>query len=216
MTVTRTPGGTVSRTRNGAVAVALLLATPTLLAAQMVWGGTAGLNMSQFGGSDATNTSYTYGVLVGVTATKQAAGSKMFWESGAQFAMRGSGFDFAGSSATTTINYLEIPVMVGWTFPTATGRMTPYITGGIILGLKLSCNSDSGGSSTDCGDNVTGIDFPLALGGGLKDFGPGEQWGAAILYNLGLATIDKPASGSAADIKNGGLTFKVTYRMKKK
>ena len=105
--------------------------------------------------------------------------------------------------------------MVGWTFPQAGKAMTPFITGGLILALKLSCNNDFGGSSSDCGSDVTSIDFPLAFGGGVNNLGPGGNWGAAILYNLGLATVDKPASGTAGDIKNGGLTFKVTYMKKK-
>ena len=211
----------MSRMRFAAAALALTMAAPSLHAqATNTFGGVLAANLAKYSGDDATDATNRFGAIIGLLVQRQNAGSNMFWESGVQFAMRGSGFEGTGFEGTSAVNYLEVPVMAGWMFPNPNRAMTPFVTGGIILALTMSCNSEStsGGStfSFDCKDDVTSIDFPLAFGGGVNNLGPNGAWGVSILYNLGLATVDKPASGTAGDIKNGGFTIRLVWMMKKK
>jgi len=211
------------RTSIRAVAVSLIFVAPTLPAQALSFGGELGLNMATYGGKDATtlNAANKIGLLAGVAVKHQKAGSKMFIRSGIGFSQRGAKISLPALGFTGSIkfNYIEVPAMVGMTFPKEGAKMTPHIAGGAALALKAGCTSESTSSGVtskaDCTD-VKSMDIMVGGGGGVTMASASGDIAIDLLYLLGLSTIDNPPTGTAQDMKNRGITVKVSYWMKKK
>lgn len=199
-------------------AVSLLLVAATLPAQDFTWGPELGLNMTTLGGDDATDAKSKLGFHAGVAVKHQKAGKKMFVQTGVAFSQRGSDFDILGSTGTLAVNYIEIPAMAGWTFPSsnAASKVTPHLQAGANIGILMSCDAEFGGSSADCKDDTKSLDVGVGGGGGVTLNNNMGDWQITVLYLLGLSTIDNPPSGTAGDIKNRGFTVKVVWFMKKK
>ena len=97
----------------------LLLVGSTLPAQDFTWGPELGLLMTTYTGddADAAGAKSKMGLLAGVAVKHQKAGKKMYIQSGLGFAQRGSEYDISGFTGSTKFNYIEIPALVGWTFP---------------------------------------------------------------------------------------------------
>lgn len=206
----------MSANRMLAGAVSLLLVASTL-PAQITWGPELGLLMTTYTGSDAdaAGAGNKMGLLAGVAVKQQKEGKKLFLQSGLAYAMRGAEFDVLGSTGTIKFNYIEIPALVGWTFPKEGSKMTPQIVGGANLGFKAGCTTEFGGSSSDCTD-VSAMDVALNVGGGVDINSSNGNWVITALYHMGFMSIDNPPSGTAAKMNNGGFTVKLGWMMKKK
>ena len=212
------------RTSIRAVAVSLIFVAPTLPAQALSWGGELGLNMSTYGGKDATDAANKIGLLAGAAVKHQKAGSKMFIRSGIGFSQRGSKFSGTGFTGSIKFNYIEVPAMVGVAFPKEGGKMTPHVAGGAALGIKAGCKTEftSGGSTTkdDCttaSSDVKSMDIMVGGGGGVTIASAKGDVAIDLLYLLGLSTIDNPPTGTTAqEFKNRGITVKVSYWIKKK
>jgi hypothetical protein len=205
-------------------AISLALVASSLPGQGITWGPELGVNMSKYGGKDATDAKNKIGLLAGVAVKHQKAGSKMFLRSGIGYSQRGSKFSSTGSTGSVKFNYIEIPAMVGWSFPMANSKMTPHVAGGAALGIKASCKSEftSGASTTkdDCttaSGDVKSMDIMVGGGGGVTIASAKGDCAIDLLYLLGLSTIDNPPTGTTAtEFKNRGITVKVSYWMKKK
>jgi hypothetical protein len=181
--------------------------------------------MATYGGKDAklSNAANKIGLLAGVAVKHQKAGSKMFVRSGIGYSQRGAKISGTGFTGSVNFNYIEVPAMVGMTFPKEGAKMTPHVAGGAALGLKAGCKSEftSGGSTTksDCttaSSDVKSMDIMIGGGGGVTVASAKGDWAIDLLYLLGLSTIDNPPAGAKSDMKNRGITIKASYCMKKK
>ena len=171
----------------------------------MMWGPTAGVNFSSFGGADATGSSSRTAFLAGLVLQRGLA-PNVFFNTGATYMMRGAD---ATGGLTFKVDYINIPVQVGYQFPTRSA-ISPYIAGGVDLGINLSCNIEQGGQSASCasqGGDAKSFDYGLALGGGL--FLGGGRFSIDARYYMGLTKIT-----DGADIKNRGITLAGAYRMR--
>jgi hypothetical protein len=185
--------------------------------------------MSKFGGSDATDPSTVQsnkiGLVAGVVVDKAMEGKALFWRSGLAFSQQGSTEKdpSTGDKATLKLNYINIPVMAGWRLGAAGAKTSPYVVGGAQLGLKAGCDIEatSGGTTASfaCDDPVfaglidfKALDIALAIGGGIAMAAGSGTVDIAALYGMGLTSIDN--SAAAADLKNQGFSFVVSYKMK--
>ena len=214
----------MSRTRMRVTALSLALVASSLSAQAATFGAELGVNMSKYGGKDATDAKNKIGLLAGAAMKYQKAGSKMFIRSGVGFSQRGSKFDGTGFTGSLTFSYIEIPAMIGWSFPMTNSKMTPHVNGGAAVGIKASCKTEftSGGSTTkdDCTtatSDVKSFDIMVGGGGGVTMASANGDFAIDLLYLMGLSTIDNPPTGTTkSEFKNRGITVKVSYWMKKK
>ncbi len=106
------------------------------------------------------------------------------------------------------LNYIEIPVLIKYVFPTE-GSFEPNIFAGPAVSFLMS--ADYG--DEDIKDYITSVDFGLAFGAG-ADIAIGDGGGKVTFdgrYTLGLTNINDDVDSDEFSIKNGVITFMVGY-----
>jgi hypothetical protein len=171
----------------------------------------AGLNYTTFYGSDAQGEDSRSDFAVGGQFDYDFIGGGLF-RTGLLYSRRGAQTTESGITDAVKINYIEIPVLFGFRFPT-TAAVKPYVMGGGQLGFKSGCTVEEsgGGSSISAGCDETGGDFSstdLALVGGAGIAVPVGLSNLAfdVRYSVGLIKIEKNS-----EVKNRGFTFGVAY-----
>jgi outer membrane protein with beta-barrel domain len=190
-----------------------LLGQKAAAAAATTWGPWAAVNMTTFGGddvSDADNrTAFGFGVQL-----QHSLGNATFFGSGLHYAMRGAKTTDQGITGTFKLSYVEVPILLGYRFPTS-GQVRPYLMGGGHIGVKVGCSLEaSQGSQSasisceDAGAEVKSTDFALQGGAGLN-FGLGANTLSVDLrYAYGLQNLQE-----GAEMKNRGFTLGVGYML---
>ncbi|MCK6561609.1 outer membrane beta-barrel protein [bacterium] len=109
----------------------------------------------------------------------------------------------------TEMTYLEIPVLAKYTL--GNSLYQPYVMAGPSLGFRLGANyvrdwQEGEDDKTDIKDRTTGMDFGLALGGGVSYPLGDKSLFAEARYSMGLKDID---TSERSSLKNKGLQFMV-------
>jgi hypothetical protein len=65
------------------------------------------------------------------------------------------------------VNYIDIPVILMYTFATGQGEVEPYVMAGPVLGIRLSAKETNGGE-VDIKDYTKGSNFGGTFGAGVK------------------------------------------------
>ena len=204
----------------GVVLVAFYAASANGQAASLTgvrtWiGPLVGLNYTTVYGSDAagadSRTDFAVGGQLDFDSQQNA-----FFRTGLIYSRRGFEASESGTTLQFKINYLEIPLLVGYRIP-ASGGVRPYLMGGGQLGFKVGCTFEgsSGGvtESIGCDDQNLGGDFSstdfaivgaagLAFPVGLNHFT------IDMRYAVGLMKIEKNS-----EIKNRGFTLGFGFMM---
>jgi len=141
----------------------------------------------------------------------------VFFRTGLIYSRRGFKESDSGISAQFKINYLELPLLVGYRFPTS-GGVRPYLMGGGQLGFKVGCTVEgsSGGvtESFACDDpnlgggDFSSTDFAIVGGGGLALPVGLNHLNIDVRYAVGLVKIEK-----SSEVKNRGFTFGLGFMM---
>jgi hypothetical protein len=203
---------------NALVCIALLvsLLAPSLsaqstnpVAARVEIGPFMGLNYTSAYGSDASGvnsrTDFAFGGQLEVALSRDG-----MFRTGLIYSRRGFGAVESGTTFSFEINYIEVPFLLGYRFPTGS-NIRPYIMGGGQLGFKVGClfeGSNSTASATvSCEDPSIGADFEStdfsAVGGAGIAIPVGlDQFIVDVRYALGLMKIERNS-----EIKNRGFTF---------
>ena len=132
----------------------------SMSAGTTMWGPFAGLNFANFGGSSASNAGFTSrtGFAAGLEVQRDMP-SSLFFRIGALYSQRGAN----NSNGNAKLNYIEIPLLLGYNFKMQGSRAQPYVMAGGNFGIKASCSVSGSGSSTDCntalGSNVASTDI---------------------------------------------------------
>jgi len=125
------------------------------------------------------------------------------------FTMKGDQGDIAGSTGSTKLNYIEVPVLARINFMTDASAH-PSIYAGPSVGLNISAKAEMEGAteeSTDIKDSVSPVDFGMVVGGGVT-FPVGaskRNVGLDLRYTMGLSNVSD-VEDSDTDITNGVLT----------
>lgn len=105
-------------------------------------------------------------------------GEKLYLTPGLHFSQKGAKIDFGFGESTTTVNYIDVPIMFTYRSDPEKGF---FAEGGPYLGLLLSADSEG----EDIKDEYKSIDFGIGAGLGY-DLG---QFLLGIRYNIGIANI---------------------------
>ncbi len=195
-----------------AAAVLALPALAPAAQAQTTFGLTAGLNVATLSGDDAPDgLDPRLGFSGGVFANVPIGYSGAFVQPEVRYSMKGAadGSDDSNSDATLAIDYIEVPVLLGYATPVTQSGLMLGAYAGPSVGFKvresLDVNSGVGSGSIDS-DVIKSLDVGAAVG---ATVGAGP-FGIDARYTFGLTNILD--SGSDSDLRNGAFTIGATYR----
>jgi hypothetical protein len=181
----------------------------------IMWGPFAGLNYTSVYGSDVSDASSRADFAVGGQVDFSLTPDVLF-RSGLVYSRRGAKNSDQGVTETIKIDYVEVPVLLGYRFAN-TGGARPYVIGGGQLGFKVGCDLEesSGGvsGSIACDDPQVGGDFASTdisvLGGAGVAIPMGiNSFTIDLRYALGLQKIEKNTQA-----KNRGFTLGFGFMM---
>jgi hypothetical protein len=160
-------------------ASALVLAGVSTASAQSVprtsWGIVAGANFAKLTGDDADGVKTRTGFVGGVTADFHVA-SNVGLEIDGLYSQEGAKIDLGDSDGTLKLDYVRVPVLLRFNFPTHS-TVHPFVNIGPSLGFKVGCKETAGSDSANCDDistDVKSFDFAGTVGAGLG-FNVGKQ-----------------------------------------
>lgn len=113
-----------------------------------------------------------------------------------------------GQESKFKINYIEIPIMLTYSFEILENQIEPYIMGGTVLGARLSAKLvDPSGTETDEKDIIQGSNFSYTIGAGIKI--PVNPYSVFIesRYTYGFSDINNDPSNPGTTIHLKGLAF---------
>ena len=195
------------RTLLAAAALALPALAPAAQA-QTTFGVAAGLNVSNLSGDDAANSlDPRLGFSGGLFANAPLGTSGVYVQPEVRYSMKGAtdGTNNSNNDATFAIDYLEIPVLVGYAAPVTQNGLMVGAYVGPSLGIKLRENLSTGVGSLDS-DIIKTTDVGAAVG---ATVGAGP-FGVDARYTFGLTNILD--SGNNSDLRNNAFTIGATYR----
>lgn len=195
-------------------------AAPAKAPVKVQWGGMLGVNVANFGGSDASDGAFEYetrtGVCIGGFAElTQGAGSPFFLRPGVLISTKGATSSYSmfwyTVESETQLMYLDLPVMAGYRFP-GKGPVRIHAMAGPVLSLLVSAEAEStvSGStdSVDIKDDLSPVDTGLALGGGVTfPVSPQLTLTVELKYTLGLIKTFAPETGPVPSIYNRAFTL---------
>ena len=139
--------------------------------------------------------------------------------SGAALTGKGAQFNIESGAkieSVTSLLYLTVPILAQYKFNTTS--TTPYVLGGLDIGILMSAESKitisgtglfDGTETVDVKDNLTSTDIALNIGGGyMMEMGTAKVY-AEVQYSLGLLDIDSESDVTA--LKTKGLILGVGY-----
>jgi len=182
---------------------------------QLVMGAKGGLSLTTMSLSTdgtslspGTRTTFHGAAIVGMMVSPGFAIEGQMRFAGKGFEPGGEGSGVAGN---LSMEYVEIPILATFTFPSEPSLLAARAFAGPSVGLRASCNLESSPDQTgftNCdGDLSKTFDFSLTAGAGFKI---GRGIGGIIFdvsYDFGL--LDVTASGSATSARNRSLLFSV-------
>ncbi|MFL5614114.1 MAG: porin family protein [Gemmatimonadaceae bacterium] len=186
---------------------------PSATRGRLSLGPFAGLNYTKFGGNDGGDSDSRTDFAIGGQIDYDFVGGALF-RTGLIYSRRGAETSDAGTTVAIKLSYLEVPILVGYQFPT-TSSVRPYFLGGLNAGFKTGCSFEgSNGSSTasiacddpNIGANMSSTDFALVGGAGLSLPIGLSSVRLDVRYAYGLTNVAKDA-----DTKNRGFTFGLAY-----
>ncbi len=169
------------------------------VSAQVEFGAKAGLNLSNFAGSDVSNAKSKIGFNFGVFA-EIAAGEQFSVKPELVYSAQGAKFSGSGSDVKYNTSYINVPVLAKYSITEAF-----FAEAGPQIGFLTSAKAKSGSNSQDIKEGFKSIDFALAFGAGYEI---SSNYGVNLRYNLGLSSIDD----DNAKVKNGVFQLGVFYK----
>ncbi len=186
-----------------ALSLGLLLAVLSGVASAQLIGITkgvkGGINIATIGGSDAGSgitavTQYAAGVFVEISLPGPLAiqPEVLYSVKGSKAAVPAT-YLTPAMTLTTTLSYIEIPVLLKFYLPTPV--IKPHLFAGPALGILTSAKAKAeypGGSvDTDIKDVITSTDLGVVVGAGIKLALPIVDLSVEGRYNYGMKSIDK-------------------------
>jgi hypothetical protein len=179
-----------------------------------VFGIKGGVNLASMSFSEDTENSVKsiLGFHVGPIAEFELQES-LFFNTGLLFSIKGAKMDYGNENATTSLNYLEVPLNVAYKF-SGGEKSKVFIQAGPYLGYGLSGKSKYGDESEDINFKDDGIKrFDFGLG-----FGLGIELGSivpSVSYQFGLSNLNDDSEDEMT-VKNNVFQISIAYMFGKK
>ena len=153
------------------------------------WGVLAGANFAKLSDADGVDT--RTGVVVGLSADFNLA-SHFGVEIDGLYSQQGAKENGDGDDLTLHLDYVAVPVLLRYNFPTHT-TVRPFIVLGPQVGFRVKCEASAGGESASCedfaGENAKSVDFSGTAGAGLGFKVGKEELSLQARYNMGFTKV---------------------------
>jgi len=130
------------------------------------------------------------------------------FNTGLLFSVKGAKMEYGNENASTSLNYLEIPLNVAYKF--SLGESSNFfVQAGPYLAYALSGKTKFGDESEDIdfeADGMKRMDFGLGIGAGIE-LGPIVP---SVSYQLGLSNLNDDSEMDGT-VKNKVLQFSIAY-----
>ena len=186
--------------------------TQSAAAQERSLGVKAGVNFAtqrNTGGDDGPGLQSRVGLVGGVFLTLPLFSSLELQPEGL-FSSKGTRVDLDGVKASLVADYVEVPALVRFS-RRGTGTFNYYVAGGpsVAFLLRAKSRTEFAGATEeiDITDEVNGVDFGVAMGGGV-------EIGSIVIdgrYTLGLQDIDKDKS-DAIKTTNRAISLTVGFK----
>lgn len=189
------------------VAVSVLFASP--LHAQWRAGGVVGINLASISvDPERSSESYSGRTAFGIGAVlDRGLSGQIDLRLEPMFLQKGATVEEGGIEATFALNYLELPVLLRYTFPRE-GPAQPFVMAGPNLGFLLSAKYDfTDGGEQDAKDETKSVDLGFGVGGGVMI--PREQMTLFCEARYVLGFTDLNSESDESTVKNRGLQILV-------
>jgi hypothetical protein len=169
------------------------------------WGLIGGVNLSTItGGDEGSDTKM--GFVGGLTA-QMRINSQWSFNAEGHYSMKGAKSSDGGSTATFSLDYLEVPLL--FRGMTSSGEMRPFVEFGAAPAYKLRCKAEAEGGgvsiSGDCDDDqnfeINGFDLGLVGGAGIEFTAMGRPWTLGGRYTWGMMKLNDDSDGKNANIQ---------------
>lgn len=152
----------------------------------------AGLNISNAATAPVTNSSNRTGFKVGALVEAPVLPGFFYVQPELNFLQKGAENTHFGTMATSSLNYLELPLLAKIKFKISSVK--PFVLAGPSVAYLLSGNVDGPGLSAGR-DRFSNLDFSFGLGGGVNfPLGDGPRAPEAFFagrYTFALANVDR-------------------------
>ena len=123
------------------------------------------------------------------------------------YAMKGAKTEGEWGEATTSIDYVEVPVLASYSLPLVS-PWTPKLQFGPYLGYNTRANMSMEGDraeeeDVDLKDETAQLDYGVVLGVGVAV----ARVSLDARYTMGLTSISDPSEGDAMDVKNRSISL---------
>jgi hypothetical protein len=142
------------------------------LVPRTTFGVLAGVNIAKASGGDAEGSDSRTGFVGGLSADFHL-GNHFGLEIDGLYSQEGA--SISELDATLKLDYIRVPVLLRYNFPTHTS-VRPFVTVGPSLGFKVSCKGSLSGESADCDE---------FLAEDVKSFDIGGSIGAGVAFKVG-------------------------------
>ncbi len=202
-----------------AAVAAFLVVLPSQSSAQMpvspgtriMIGPFVGVNYTTISGDDVTDASYKTGLAAGGQLQADFS-SGLFFRSAVLYSQRGAKASIAGTKVTFKENYVEAPLLLGYTFAPS-GGVRPFVMGGGQVGFKVSCDLSGSSMGTDVsvkcketGADFKSTDFGAVAGAGVMFPAASGTMSVDLRYALGLTDI-----ADTSNTRHRGFTAGIAY-----
>lgn len=129
------------------------------------------------------------------------------------YIMKGAKEDVSGGTVKLKLNYLQVPVLFKYDFPTQSSFKPSIFVGpavGILMSAKVSAESGGAGVEVDVKDLFNSADLGLVFGLG-AEIATGSKGGVTFdaRYDLGLSNIAKDSGDQS--VKNATIGLFIGY-----
>jgi hypothetical protein len=155
------------------------------------WGALAGANFAKL--SDAEGVDTRTAVVVGLSSEFVLANS-LGLEIDALYSQQGAKLNLEGDDLTLHLDYIAVPVLFKYRFPTHTS-VSPFIVLGPQVGFRVKCEATAGDNSASCeefnsdGENAKAVDFSGTVGAGIGLHVGKEELSLQARYNMGFTKV---------------------------
>ena len=153
------------------------------------WGVLAGANFAKVSDADGVDT--RTGVVVGLSAEFNLA-NNFGVEIDGLYSQQGAKENLDGDDLTLHLDYVAVPVLLRYNFPTHTS-VRPFIVLGPQVGFRVKCEATAGSESASCeefaGENAKSVDFSGTAGAGLGFKVGKEELSLQARYNMGFTKV---------------------------
>jgi len=169
----------------------------------------AGANLANIEGPE-PDYSHVTGIVIGLSTQVVNITDELRVAIGAEYSMQGGKFksyeyipggNYGSSSATTRLNYLNLPILAHYQKEEEHGF---FAEAGLQPGLLLSAKN-KGAETTDIKDEVQKFDVGIPIGAGYRFK---NKLGVALRYTPGLLNINKDDSYKH---RNSVISFRASY-----